>query len=122
MAIKNVKVGSFGPFPFDDTQDVGVSTDGDVSANNLVTTGLTTDVRLLKSNANKALEEVATLGDFIAAGGAPISITDNLDGTVTVVFQKGTAVADSTAATLADLVTDFNNLLAVLRSAGVIET
>ncbi len=53
-----------------------------------------------------------------------ISFTD-LSGIATFAqlpVQEGSAVADSVAASLPDLVTDFNSLLASLRASGIIAT
>jgi len=83
MAIKTVRLGSFGPFRFDDTTYSGVETDGDVKANNLVTAGLSANTRIVVSDANKQLSEIDDLTQWIA-GGNQIQITDDGDGTISI--------------------------------------
>lgn len=88
MAKKYVRIGSFGPFIYDDSQQpAAVNTDGDIQANNVITDGLSANVRLIASNANKKVEEVNDLTQWIA-GGDRVTIADDGDGTVTVSVQN----------------------------------
>lgn len=87
MAKKYVNIGPFGPFIFDDGKSSAVNTDGDIEANNIVTSGLTANVRLVSSDANKKLAEVNDLTNFID-GDSHINVTDDSDGTVTIETQN----------------------------------
>lgn len=87
MAKKYVRVGAFGPFIYDDVSQEAIDTDGNIKANNVLTDGLTTNVRLVASNASKLLEEVNDLTPYIG-GGTYITVTDDGDGTVTIEVQN----------------------------------
>lgn len=82
MAQKQIRIGSFGPFIYDDVTEDALKTDGNIQANNIVTDGLTSNVRLVVSDANKQLAEVNDLTPYIAGNG--IDVGNDGDGTVTL--------------------------------------
>lgn len=92
MAKKYVNIGPFGPFIFDDNTDDGVETDGDIVGSSIKTTGLTSNVRLLFSNANQEVSEVNDLTPYLN-GGNRITVTDDGDGTVTIAAQNLSALS-----------------------------
>ena len=141
MAIKTVSIGSYGPYEFDDASTPhAVSTDGGIQADNVVFAGLSVSIRLTYSDANKRLQEVNDLTIWIKPSGLAndIKVTNNGDGTCTigvpatlnlatalsvagikVVGAQQPAIADLTVAPTA---ADYNALLTVLRTHGLIAT
>jgi len=87
MAEKFVNIGPFGPFIYDDIIDKGVETDGDVKASGVQTTGLTTNIRLILSDANQKVAEVNNLTQFIS-GSNQINVADDGDGTITITAKN----------------------------------
>lgn len=70
-------------------------------------------------------QNIKKYGDNYVEGGLTIDGTLNVAGTFQISggdFDRAAAQADSTAATVGDLVTDFNALLAKLRAAGQMDT
>ena len=89
MAEKEVYIGSVGPFLYDDSeQDAGVKTNGAIEAQNVKVQGLSANVRLVASNADKETEEVNDLTQYIG-GNSPIEVEDDSDGTVTIKLVIG---------------------------------
>lgn len=92
MAFKQVFIGSRGPFLFDDedtyedgqVHSPGYSPDAPFVGQNIVTTDLTTNVRLVASNAERKLEEVNDLSVWVKQGTGGVTVTNNADGTVTL--------------------------------------
>ena len=90
MAERRVWIGSEGPFIFDDedlyedgVNHVGLRAETVVEVNNVITSDLTDNVRLIHSDSDKKIQEVNDLTQFIQAGDG-ISVIDNGDGTVTI--------------------------------------
>lgn len=92
MAEKQVFIGSVGPFIFDDLDSysdgqsyIGVySPDSPLKGTNVITSNLSTNVRIVASNASKELEEINDLSIWVKQGSGGISVVNDLDGTVTV--------------------------------------
>lgn len=93
MALKEVWIGSQGPYLFDDEEKypneptgpnmVGIRTNTIIQTSNIVTDNLTENVRLIVSNSDKEIQEVNDLTQWIKSGYA-IEVIDEGDGTVTI--------------------------------------
>lgn len=83
MAKKTVRVGSVGPFIYEDANHDGVETNGTITANQFSQEVGSSSVRLLQSDANKNIEEVSTLANYLAAGIA-IAVSDDGNGGATI--------------------------------------
>lgn len=105
MAVKEVWVGSQGPFLFDDGDKYpgepagpnisGLRTDTVIEVQNVQTTNLTSNVRLVVSDSNKEIQEVNDLTQWIAAG-LGIAVEDGGAGTVTIKINHDRVVIDDT--------------------------
>lgn len=68
------------------------------------------------------LPSAATYDNCLALVGTTDPLMYISNGTTWEVYRQGAAVADSTAATVADMATDFNELLTSLKDTGIMAT
>jgi len=82
MATKTINIGPFGPFEFDDTvTPQGVKTNAPIEGTEIITTGLSTNRRLVESDTQKKIVEVNDLTVYLKDG-TNVQAVDQGDGTV----------------------------------------
>jgi hypothetical protein len=77
-----------------------------------------------KNYTEQGGEKTVIGGEIVLAAGATLSIDPEatIEGLPSAAFSPAASQADSAAVALEDLVTDFNSLLAKLRTAGLMST
>lgn len=69
MADRQVRIGSFGPFTFRDSDyDSGVETDSEIKASGITVTQLSEELRIIYSNEEGHFAEVINLIPFLLQG------------------------------------------------------
>lgn len=103
MATKQIKVGGFGVFEFDDADypeaiDTTGAPGGDapIKVANTVLSDLTSNVRLVESDANKELAEVNDLTNYIAAGTGIVVAGSSGTVTISLLDRAGELYQDGT--------------------------
>lgn len=97
--------------------------DGDVDANFTIITGGPFPIYNPADTATLNSEAPASSYDnCLALVGTTNPVMYLSNGTTWEVYRQGAAVADSTASTVSEMATDFNELLTSLRDAGIMAT
>ena len=77
---------------------------------------------MLIADATGDLPSASSYDDCLALVGTTTVLMYLSNGTTWEVYRQGAVVADSTAATVADMATDFNELLTSLQDSGLMAT
>lgn len=100
MAQKKIYFGSTGPFFFNDEEQypddsgtqTGIKTEGFLETDEgLITNNLSTNVRIVFSDAEKKLQEVNSLAAWINGSGG-VNVSDDGDGSATVTISQTEAL------------------------------